>query len=397
MNALTWPSVITACMAGSLLAADTPAPPTPEQVQQAIARGTDFLIKSQNPNGSWGGARGSITTFTGPVWSNPETHRSWRVGTTGLCCMALMAVGESPQAMSALDRGIEYMIVNSVVKRPSDWDVDNTWAYIYGLHSLAVAYGHPHFVELRPKISPVIGKHLEKLAAYQALSGGWAYYEFSSPRKRRPEWSTSFSTAAAVIALQEARRQGFTVDDKMVARAVRGIKRCRLPSGAYTYSIQAIADPRHSEWIDQVKGSLSRIQVCHEALLQAGEDISQAALLTGIGHFFREHRFLDAARNRPIPHEAYYLNSGYFYLFGHYYASLVISRLPEADRQKYWPKLQYEVMKTQQKDGSMWDFEMHSYSKPYGIAFGLLTLKRSIAGAAPKANGSAPISSNSGD
>ena len=382
MNALTWPSVIAACLTGSLLAADTPVQPTPEQVKQAIARGTDFLIKSQNPNGSWGGPQGGITTFTGPVWSNPETHRSWRAGTTGLCCMALMAVGESPEALSALDRGIEYMIGNSVVKRPSDWDVDCNWAYIYGLHSLAVAYGHPHFAQWRPRIAPVIEKHLEKLALYQALSGGWAYYEFSRPRKRRPEWSTSFTTAAAVLALQEARRQGFTIDDKMLARAVRGIKRCRLPSGAYTYSIQAIADPRHSEWIDQVKGSLSRIQVCHEALLQAGEDISTADLLTGIGHFFREHRFLDVARNRPIPHEAYYLNSGYFYLFGHYYASLVISRLPEADQEKYWPKLQYEVMKTQQKDGSMWDFEMHNYSKPYGIAFGLLSLKQSIAGTA---------------
>ncbi len=107
MNALAWQSVITACLTGSLLAADTPAQPTPEQVKQAIARGTDFLIKSQNPNGSWGGPQGGITTFTGPVWSNPETHRSWRVGTTGLCCMALMAVGESPQALSALDHGIE--------------------------------------------------------------------------------------------------------------------------------------------------------------------------------------------------------------------------------------------------------------------------------------------------
>ncbi len=35
-------------------------------------------------------------------------------------------------------------------------------------------------------------------------------------------------------------------------------------------------------------------------------------------------------------------------------------------------------MKTQQKDGSMWDFEMHNYGKPYGISFGLLTLKQSI-------------------
>ena len=38
VNALTWPSVITACLTGSLLAADTPAPApaTPEQVKQAI-------------------------------------------------------------------------------------------------------------------------------------------------------------------------------------------------------------------------------------------------------------------------------------------------------------------------------------------------------------------------
>ena len=88
-------------------------------------------------------------------------------------------------------------------------------------------------------------------------------------------------------------------------------------------------------------------------------------------------------RNRPTTHEAYYLSYGSFYLVGHYYASLVISRLPEADQEKYWHKLRHEVMKTQQKDGSMWDFEMHNYSKPYGIAFGLLSLKQSIAGAAP--------------
>ncbi len=167
--------------------------------------------------------------------------------------------------------------------------------------------------------------------------------------------------------------------------AVAANRRKALPDGRASGShahrltiVTAIADPRHFEWIDQIKGSLPRIQVCHEALLQAGEDLSPEDLQTGIGHFFREHRFLDAARNRPIPHEAYYLNSGCFCLFGHYYASMIIARLPQADRDKYWPKLQYEVIKTQQKDGSMWDFEMHNYSKPYGVAFGLLTLKASI-------------------
>ena len=82
--------------------------------------------------------------------------------------------------------------------------------------------------------------------------------------------------------------------------------------------------------------------------------------------------------HRPIPHEAYYYNSGYFYLFGHYYTALVIERLPPAEQPVWWRKLQREIVKTQQKDGSMWDYDMHRYDRPYGVAFGLMALGRSL-------------------
>ena len=35
---------------------------------------------------------------------------------------------------------------------------------------------------------------------------------------------------------------------------------------------------------------------------------------------------------RPVPHEAYYLNAGYFFYFGHYYCGLAIGLLPPAER-----------------------------------------------------------------
>ena len=64
------------------------------------------------------------------------------------------------------------------------------------------------------------------------------------------------------------------------------------------------------------------------ALLAAGEKIPEEKLTAGLDNFFRYHRFLDIARNRPIPHETFYYNSGYFYLFGHYYAARLIQKLP---------------------------------------------------------------------
>lgn len=371
---------ILAILAGQALGQDTPERPAPQQVRASVARGIDYLLASQNKDGSWGGPAGAVYTFTGPVWSNPETHRTWKVGTTGLCAMTLYGVLDSEPAAQALDRAVSYLLDNAAVHRPSEWDTMNCWAYIYGLQALATVHGQEGYADpAKKKRIKAVGQELiDALAEYQTLSGGWGYLEFDAPRTERPQWATSFTTPAGVVALQLAKERGFDVPDDVLARAVRGVKRCKLPNGAWTYSIRAVPHPRSQESINNVKGSLSRIQVCQLALRLAGEDVSLDDLRTGLDLFFEHHRFLDAARNRPIPHEAYYQNSGYFYLFGHYYAAMVIQQLPPVDRAKYWPKLQREVVKIQQKDGSMWDYDMHRYHKPYGASFGVMTLQKSL-------------------
>ncbi|MCH7526505.1 MAG: hypothetical protein IID39_03625, partial [Planctomycetes bacterium] len=318
--------LLTAILCGAVCAAD---PPTPTdsipwdspQVRTAIEHGIEFLLQDQNADGSWGGAGGAVYTFSGDVWSNPETHRAWRVATTGLCCMALLEAGDSNETRAAAGRSVDYLLNNAVVKRPSEWDLMNSWAYIYGLDALATAYAHPLFAasSQRDEIARVAAQLIAKLSQYQTAAGGWTYLELDTPTPRRPTGGASFTTAAAVVALQNAAAQGFQVDEAMLRRALRAIERCRLPSGAYTYSIRAIPDPRHAEWIDRIKGSLARVPTCQVALLMGGRDIPVDDIRAGLDNLFRYHRFLDIARNRPTPHETYYYNSGDFYLFVHYY------------------------------------------------------------------------------
>lgn len=386
MNRPALASLVTlAGLTFTTMAADSSGAVDADEARTVIERGVAFLLEDQNSEGSWGGPREAVYTFTGTVWSNPETHRSWKVATTGLCCLALLEAGRTEEGLQAADRAIDYLIEHAAVKRPSEWDTMNGWAYIYGVQALARAYVDPRYAGTprRERCRATGELLLRKLGECQALNGGWGYLEFDPPRTRHQQWATSFTTAAAIIAMEDARRAGFDVDEDVIARAVRGVERCRLPSGAYTYSIPAIADPRHSEWIDQIKGSLGRIQVCNLALLMVGKEVPEQRLRAGLAYLFRYHRFLDIARNKPIPHENFYLNSGYFYLFGHYYAARLVNRLPAAQRAEYWPRLRYEVAKLQQKDGSMYDYDMHAYHKPYGVAFGLLTLAESLDAESP--------------
>ncbi len=359
---------------------DDPAgPPSPEQVRQAIERGVAFLLTDQNADGSWGGPQDSITTWSGEMWPNPESHRSWKVATTGLCCAALLEAGDTEDALASADRAVRYLIDNADVRRPSEWDTMNNWAYIYGLQGLAAAHGHPRYagLSLRAGIAEAVDEHLANLARFQSLNGGWGYLEFDLPRTRRPQWATSFMTAAAAVALGEAKGRGFDVDQPMTDRAVRIIKRCRLPNGGYTYRVRNVPN-LDSEYIDMVKGSLSRITCCQAALMSAGHKVPLDDVRVGLASFFRDHKFLELAMHKPVPHEAFYYNSGYFYMFGHYYAALVIERLPPEERSTWWPKLQHEILKVQQADGSIWDYDMHRYDKPYGVSFGLMALDRSL-------------------
>jgi hypothetical protein len=349
-----------------------PGAPTEDEARAAIRKGVEFLIKDQNKDGSWGGPRNKTMTDS---FANPETHHAWTVATTGLVCAALIDLSDSPEALAACDRGLDYVCDNSNLKRPADWDNDNVWGQIYGLQGTARVLAHPRYkaAPWNDKLKKAAATFLEGLRKFRSPRGGWGYY--SDPGSAwRPEWATSFTTAAGLIALCDAKDVGLAVDQDLIDKATMAVEQCRLPDGAYTYSVDAIPDPSHMESINTTKGSLGRIQVCNYALLRAGRKVTKETLKKGLDDFFLHHKFLDVGRMKPIPHEAYYQIAGSFYFFGHYYASRVLTTLPPAERAAYIGDMRRHILKTIEGDGSMWDFYISSNTRAYGTTFGILTL-----------------------
>ena len=259
---------------------------------QAIQRGTAYLLQSQNKDGSWGGPQNAAHEF----WSNPETHRSWQVGTTGLCCMTLMdqwqsGAGPEAEIAAAVKRALDYLSGNTDLKRPSDWDTDNTWGYIYGLQATSRASAFPKLAKAPERDSwrSAAEQFAKQLKRYQSPNGGWGYYA-DDTASWRSEWATSFMTAVSVLAHLEAKKAGIPFDPEVLAKAVKAVERCKLPNGAYSYDVMATPRTFSSETINDVKGSLGRIQVCNLALRRAGVAISDADLRTGLDEFFEYHK-----------------------------------------------------------------------------------------------------------
>jgi hypothetical protein len=293
--------------------------------------------------------------------------------------MALLECAPKGEAQASLDRAADYLVAHADVKRPAHWDIDNVWGSVYGLQGTVrmLASGRFAGTPREAGLKTAAAEFVDGLSRYQSPNGGWAYYADANAAWR-PEWATSFTTAAAVLALTEARAAGVRVPHLMAEKAVAAVRKCRLPTGAYTYSVSPIPSPGRLTWIDQVKGSLGRIQVCDLALHTAGGGLPVADRRRALTQLQEHHRFLDAALRKPIPHEAYYFNSAYFYLWAHYYGAILLETLPAGDQQAFWPMIQREVMKTQEPDGGMWDFYMSSHTKPYGTSFGVMALARSL-------------------
>jgi len=374
--------------------------PTPRQHAVAnLQASKNWLLGQQEPDGSFGHWRNPLLDGSEQFWFNPYTHYSWQVATTAIAATALLdsadwaatkGMRDAPSLVAA-EKALQFLQEQSNVQRPSDWDTDHTWALVYGLAGLTHAAGHPHFSgperrEWQATTRASAERLIQRLEDYQTAHGGWAYYA-DETKAVRPHWATSFQTAVAVLTLLEARALDWSVDEDRLGRAVHAVAQCRLPNGAYSYSVDLFPTPGGLDRINQIKGSLGRIPLCDLALLLGQEngfqkegvpDLDRADIRLGLDRFFGDHRFLEIAAGRPNPHEAYYQNSGYFYFFGHFYAGEALLRLSSKDGRHYAPKLWRESQKFLEKDGSTWDYPMNSFDRVYSTAYSISAVARTL-------------------
>lgn len=383
-------------------------PPSRQEIQASIERGVDFLLGSQLKSGCWGrSASEKYYKIWAPV---PSAHQAFRTATTSLCVMALMEArvlfeGERrEQIEAAIDRGQDWLLENAGKLRRSEPDayddyfgyaLYNVWGHSYSIQALVLLHQRAAGDEaLQAKLQKLVEYEVDRLRRDEYLNGGWGYYDdpFSDkygnairPRRARMQRPTgspiSFTTATALIALKDAATLGVEFPQEATDEAIASLHRQRYPDFAYAYGEYLRYYPRAD--INRPGGSLGRSQVCNLALRLYGDKlVTDEVLETWLKRLIARNGWLSMSRKRHIPnaspHFADFGVAGYFYYYGHFYASLCIEQLPLEERHYYQGHLAHLLLPLQEKDGSWWDYILYDYHQQYGTAMAVSTLVRCL-------------------
>ena len=358
-----------------------------QAICESIQDGIDFLLGYQNANGSWGSpTRTKELNIYAPV---PGSHQAFRAAVTSLCLSALVEISRyekfnSPQIDRAIKRGEAWLIENlPKVRRATPDALYNVWTHGYSLQAMVrLCEYHPDDAKTNQKLDEIIAQQVDLLGRYESVDGGWGYYDFEVGSQKPGGSSISFTTATILLGLYEARQHGIAVPQKLVDRALAALYRQQKSDFTYLYGEYLKWRPMMG--VNRVGGSLGRSQACNLVLrLYGDEKITDDVLKDWLVKLVTRNGWLDMGRKRPIPHESWLKVAGYFYYYGHYYASLCLQQLPPDERPEYAGRLADILLQRQEKDGSWFDFPFYDYHQPYGTAFAIMTLHRCLpAGAA---------------
>jgi hypothetical protein len=361
-----------------------PGPPEPVSattLAAAIDRGVVFLLEDQRPDGSWGSPE---RTKDLNIIAGVGSHHAFRVATTALGVSALIEVGRGEEAglsrpddvRRAIERGEDFLLRELPrVRRNDPMLIYNVWAHGYGISALARMHGRvPGDPARRARIEALIREQYDRLARYESAEGGWGYYDFGAGTQRPNSDSASFVNATVLVAFHEAKALGVTPPERLAKRALDGMIAHRKPDFSYLYGLYLRYQPMMG--INRPGGSLGRSQACNlAARLWGDEKVSDQVLRDWLDRLITRNGWLDIGRKRPIPHESHFQVAGYFYYYGHYYATLCAELLPAAERAFYQDHLARILLSHQERDGSWWDYPFYNYHQQYGTAFALLSLR----------------------
>ena len=353
-------------------------PPTEAEIQKSIDRGVKFLLKTQNPDGSWGTHADSRPfQIFAPI---PGAHHAFRAATTSMCVSALLETESTDsEVVMAIDQA-EVWLTKKLprLKRATGDAIYNVWGHAYAIQALVRLHQRKGLKdEHRERLAGLIRGQLEMLDRYESVDGGWGYYDFRAQARKPTGSSISFVNSTVLIAMKEAQNIGIEPTAKVVKRAIAATKRQQKPDFTYLYG--EYLDKRPMRDINRPGGSLGRSQCCNAALRMWGaEDITDNVLKTWLVRLYVRNGWLSIGRKRPVPHEAWFAVAGYFYYYGHYYAAYCVEILKEEERQPYREMLAKIILRHQEPNGCWWDYTLYGYHQQYGTAFAIMTLQRCL-------------------
>lgn len=276
--------------------------------EQTIGRGLEFLSRSQQNDGAFGGRR---------MGNNPAI--------VALAGMAFLAGGSTPGRGpygAECQRCVDYLVQNTgpsgLIAAPGAGSHGPMYGHGFATLFLAEAYGMSPRADVRDKLTSAV----RLIVSAQNDEGGWRYQPL-------PVDADLSVTICQIMALRAARNAGVYVPPATVERCLDYVRRCQNADGGFNYQ----PNDRASSLFPR---SAAGVVALYSAGVYDGDEIER-------GLNYLEQQAFGAGANRNV----------HFY-YGHYYAVQAMWQAGGDRWQRWYPAVRDRLVSMQKNDGS-WD------------------------------------------
>jgi hypothetical protein len=193
------------------------------KIDQAVARGLDYLAREQRKQGYWEANGGQ-----------------YRVAMTALATTALLCEGSTTMRgkyaeniRSAVDFLLDCAQPNGLIGYKEDYRY--TYGHGFSMLCLSQVFGEEEDADRRERIRKVLTKAVEFCAYAQTTQGGWGYVS----AKDGNDFDEGSTCVTQVQGLRACRNAGLVVPGEVIERAKKYIHDCLNPDdGGVQYSIR---------------------------------------------------------------------------------------------------------------------------------------------------------------
>ena len=321
--------------------AGTSAPPQaipgprdlPPQAEEAIRAGVAFLVRTQNPDGSW--------------LSDGSTGM-YPVAMSALAGLALLANGNTCYSGPYADnvrRAAEYLLQQADAETGLIGRQDAgrpMFGHGFAMLFLAEVYGSEAQPALQGRIATVLGNAVTLTARSQNRLGGWYY----TPDSMQDEGAVTITQAQGLRACADA---GIPVPPQTIQNALNYIRRSANPDGGIAYKASEPGESRAAI-------TCAAIATMYASGLYHGE--------------FVENALRYARQNIPLAGPS--RQGGTHFYYAHLYLSQVMYFRGGSEWQDYFSGIRPWLIQVQNEDGS-WSGDY--VGRAYGTSVALLVLQ----------------------
>ncbi|TAH37914.1 MAG: hypothetical protein EYC70_06935 [Planctomycetota bacterium] len=334
-----------------------------EEVESAAVA---WLLAAQQPDGSW---ISPTELSTAPY----EATDSIKDAISALCGMALLAQDGREECRKAAENALAYLMaarLRSRLKPQSAPFMDySVWSLPFQLWFCADALDAK--LGSRARLAKVAADILDELERKQMPGGGWSYFRSTNPAAgdAPATLSTSFVTAAEVLALVRARQAGIAPPARMLEAALDCLERMREEPGSYAYMLDTgqLAGQR-AVFNAEAAGRGPLIEL---ALLRGGRG-SVERVRAALERFGEHAAVFDRQRGKALMHAGPEGQGCHYLLFDYAFAAAAAAELPEAEREPHRARLRGLVLACRSAEGAFRDTPITGWA--YGTAMALRAL-----------------------